>query len=166
MRIGKVGLFVLCAVALCTIVSQGPKKPLKANPPRHYTLRVYHEECTECGDFEIDSGKVVVPVHLREQLIQNSMKSGAMRGWKYERVAEVYKSRGYEVGSLRLETDAEFDALFLLPGRTKEDTIRNSAPWDFERKYRVTGVITGLKWQYVQFKVLKAVLIKKKRGAR
>ncbi|GAA4354923.1 hypothetical protein GCM10023185_17240 [Hymenobacter saemangeumensis] len=145
------------------MTSQGPKKPLKAKQaPRLYTLREYHEECTECGDFQIDSGKVIIPLHMRETFINQALKSRRMRGRSKEEIADFYKSRGYTAG-LRLESEEAFDSLFLLPGHSRGDTLKNKYgvvyPWDFERQYRVTGMVTGMQWPYLQFKVIKAVLL-------
>ncbi|MBF9221015.1 hypothetical protein [Hymenobacter ruricola] len=128
-----------------------------------HTLLVYHDECTECGDFEIDSGEVQVPVFMRPAFIQAKMNSGVTRKWPRRRIVKMLEARDYQVGSVALVSEAAFDSLFLLPGHHRDDTLKNKYgivyPWDFDRRYRVTGEIIGIKAHYLQFKIHTATRI-------
>lgn len=127
-----------------------------------YTLRVYHRECTSCGDLEIDSGAVVVPPALRAEFVGAWQRSfgrpPSTINW-----TSRWEQNEYRVGNVRLDRDSTFDAMFLLPGRTRTDTIRNKYgavyPWDFGRRYRVTGRIVGIEGLLLLFHVEKAALL-------
>lgn len=133
--------------------------------PRQFSIVVYHAECTECGDFEIESGEVKVPLAFRERFLQavaNSPRSGpGDYSTRYSRLLAYCNATGWRVGNVKLASEAAFDKLFLLPGRTRTDTIKNKFgvvyPWDFNRRYRVTVEVVGIKWSYLTVRVRKAV---------
>lgn len=142
-----------CQVA----TKQGGNESLK------YTLLVHHDECTECGDFEIDSGEVSVPAFMRPAFIRAKMNWGVTRKWPRRRIVKMLEARSYQVGSVSLPSEAAFDSLFLLPGHQRGDTLKNKYgivyPWDFDRRYRVTGEITGINRHYLVFHAKRAVLL-------
>lgn len=127
-----------------------------------FTIVVQHEECTECGDLEIESGEVVVPVALRERYLQafaNSPRSG-MGDYsdRYGRTLARCEARGWRVGNVKLESDKDFENLFLLPGKKPSNSYGpEDNPWDFNRRYRATVEVVGIKWSYLTVRVRKAV---------
>ena len=124
---------------------------------------VHHSECTSCGDLEIDSGAVVVPPQLRNALLQHYQRvfGNSFANWE-----KNWQDRKYIVGNVRIDSDSTFDAMYLLPGRTRTDTIYNQYgiinPWDFHRCYRVTGHVVGIRGLYLLFHVDKAMLLRKR----
>ena len=142
--------------------------------PALQTIVVRHNECTECGDFELDSGAVIIPLKLRSQYVKANARwySRFNGGWdgsvhKTDSVKDIrsqeakLKLMRYRLYTVRLASESAFDSLFLLPGRTRDDTIKNSAgnvyPWDFNRRYRATVEVVGLEGRYLAVRVHKAV---------
>jgi hypothetical protein len=128
-------------------------------PAQRYTLLVRHGECTSCGDMEIDSGSVVVPLALRAEFVQNWQHQ--FRNSAPGTQAKNWQDRNYQVGNVRIDNDSTFDAMYLLPGRLRNDDAGYGwkTPWDFGRQYRVTGRVVGTRGLYLQFHVEKAVLL-------
>jgi hypothetical protein len=62
----------------------------------------------------------------------------------------------YRLYTVRVASDSAFDSLFLLPGRTRDDTIMGSA-WDFNRRYRATVEAVGMEGRYLTVRIRKAV---------
>lgn len=126
--------------------------------PHSFTIVIHHDECTECGDFELDSGKVSVPLELRRSYIEACVKSPRFGNTpdKKARLIAFNNRIGYRVGNVKLESEAAVDSLFLLPGRKRDDTIMTNQ-WDFNRRYRATVEVTGIKWSYLAVRVRKAV---------
>lgn len=149
--------------------------------PALQTAVVHHDECTECGDFELDSGAVIIPLKLRSQYIQKNASWSAhfrgadSNGWgsaarkvdsadslkSIKNQSDKLRFMRYRLYTVKLVNEAAFDSLFLLPGRTRDDTIRNSAgniyPWDFNRRYRVMFGVIGMDGRYLMVRVRKAV---------
>ena len=131
----------------CTPI-QVPGSKTRQKPQRAVTLVVHHTECTSCEDVAVDSGTVRIPSPLRQAFVDNQLK---YRRWGPQlsraQLLEAYASRGYEVTELDLSSRAAFDSLFSVPGRTI--TIYPGSPlveypWDFDRRYRITGQIIAL----------------------
>jgi len=128
--------------------------------PQLFTIVVLHNECTECGDCEIDSGKVVVPKELQRSYIDACAKSPRFGNTPDKRARLIaFNNRiGYQVGNVKLESDKDFEDLFLLSGKKPSNSYGPSDnPWDFNRRYRITVEVTGIKWSYLAVRVRKAV---------
>ena len=133
-------------------------------PQQTVTLVVRHNECTSCQDLTVDSGTVRIPPHLRQEFIDNQLKY--RRGGpplSRNQLLEAYNSRGYEVSDLDLTSKAVFDSLFSVPGRTitlYAGATPESYPWDFDRKYRITGQVIAIQGKVPVFKIQRAVLLR------
>jgi hypothetical protein len=111
---------------------------------------------------EIDSGMVVVPTAMHERYLQafaNSPRSGpGDYSNRYSRTLARCEARGWRVGNVKLASDKEFESLFLLPGKKPSNSYGpEDNPWDFNRRYRVTVEVVGIKWSYLTVRVRKAV---------
>jgi hypothetical protein len=128
------------------------------------TLVVHHDECTSCEDLTVDSGTVRIPSHLRQAFIDNQLRY--RRGGPQpsrDQLLAAYNSQGYAVSSLDLNSEAVFDSLFSVPGRTitlYQGATPESYPWDFDRKYRITGQIIAIQGKVPIFKIQQAVLLR------
>jgi hypothetical protein len=142
---------------------------VEGDAPALQTVVVHHDECTECGDFEFDSGAVVVPLKLRPQYTRANARwhSFINRGWdnstqKVDSLTSIRRQEAklklmrYRLYTVRVASDSAFDSLFLLPGRTRDDTVAGSA-WDFNRRYRATVEAVGLEGRYLTVRVHKVV---------
>jgi len=158
---------ILCIALLLGILAttaeggqRGPS-PRRAEP-RQFTIVVYHDECTECGDIEIDSGEVKVPLTLRERYLQAFAKSPRSGpgdySAKYGRCLAYCHANGWRVGNMKLKSEGNFENLFLLAGKKPSNSYDSSDnPWDFNRRYRVTVEVVGIKWSYLTVRVRKSV---------
>jgi hypothetical protein len=137
--------------------------------PAWQTVVVHHDECTECGDFELDSGAIIIPLKLRPQYTRANARwqSRISVAWddstrKVDSIAYIRRQEAklklmrYRLYTVRLASDSAFDSLFLLPGRTRDDTIMGSA-WDFNRRYRATVEAVGMEGRYLTVRVRKTV---------
>lgn len=149
--------------SLAEVESVGRPRPVPTSPkPTVFIIVVHHDECTECGDVEIESGEVKVPVALRERYLQavvSSPRSG--RGdyqERYSRLLARCNDMSWRVGNVKLASEKDFERLFLLPGKKPSNSYDISDnPWDFRRRYRVTVEVVGIKWSYLTVRVRKAV---------
>lgn len=142
---------------------------VEQDAPTSQTVVVHHDECTECGDFELDSGAVIVPLQLRSQYVRANARWQFFinKGWdnptqKVDSLAIIRRQEAkfrlmhYRLYTVRLASESAFDSLFLLPGRTRDDTIGGNA-WDFNRRYRTTVEVVGMQGRYLTVRVRKAV---------
>lgn len=149
--------------------SQQAADTVEQDAPALQAVVVHHSECTECGDFELDSGAVIIPFRLRSQYtVANARWQSHISGsWdkstrRADSLANIrrqevkLKLMRYRLYTVRVASDSAFDSLFLLPGRTHGDTIAGSA-WDFNRRYRATVEAVGLEGRYLTVRVHKAV---------
>ena len=158
-------LLLTCAsVFLLWIPSQFSVSRVQQQAQQTVTLVVHHNECTSCEDLTVDSGTVRIPSHLRQEFIDNQLKY--RRGgpqFSRDQLLKAYTSRGYEVTELDLSSEAVFDSLFSVPGRTVtlyKGATPASYPWDFDRKYRITGQIIAIQGKVPVFKIKRAVLLR------
>lgn len=150
-------LFAFLVLKSTTAFSQ----VLKPDSEGVYTLSVHHSECTDCADFEIENGAIQVP----DRFWQSYFQYKKTHTKSSQNIGLSERTRvNYRVTDLMLENDSIFNSLFLLPGRTLNDTIRNNVgniyPWDFTRHYRITGSIIGFREGYLIFRLRKATLLK------
>lgn len=139
--------------------------PAGNSPSAPITVTVYYTACSDCADFEVDSGEVVVPAPLRAAYAE-----AVYRAWRrvtrtspsLERVQQKLLTEGYRSsGSLRAATRASYDSLYTPPGFVNFDSPSDQeaalqvAYW--HRRYRLTGTVVGLDRTYPVFKVQKAV---------
>jgi hypothetical protein len=104
---------------------------------------------------------------MRERYLQafaNSPRSGpGDYSARYSRTLGYCTANGWRVSNVKLESDKDFENLFLLPGKKPSNSYDSSTnPWDLNRRYRVTVEVTGIKWSYLAVRVRKAVRLANK----
>jgi len=155
---------LISALLLAGLVGSAsiPQQELTYAKPQLFTVVVHHDECTECGDIELDSGTVVVPTAMHERYLQafaNSPRSGPGNySDRYGRLSRYHAAYGWRVHNVKMASDKYFESLFLLSGKKPSNSYGpEDNPWDFNRRYRVTVEIVGIKWSYLTVRVRKAV---------
>lgn len=64
----------------------------------------------------------------------------------------------YRLYTVKLESERDFENLFLLPGKKPSNSYGPSDnPWDFNRRYRATVEVVGMQGRYLTVRVHKAV---------
>jgi hypothetical protein len=137
---------------------------MRQKPQQTVTLVVRHNECTSCQDLTVVSGTVSIPSHLRQAFIDNQVNDrGPGPRLSRDELLEWHNSRGYEVTDLDLTSKAIFESLFSVPGRTitlYKGSPTFDYPWNFDRKYRITGQIIAIQGKVPVFKIQRAVLLR------
>jgi hypothetical protein len=148
--------YLLALAGCCLAAGPGPN-----DPPALVTVTVHYQSCSDCADFTVDSGTVVVPPRLRAAYVDAMYRHMRRYGRTLERVQRDVAARGYVCGDLRAATDASYDSLYTPPGfvnfdfPSDEEAALQVAYW--QRRYRLTGTVVGLDRTYPVFRVQKAV---------